>query len=366
MAKPEKRNGKWRVRVYLYTDAQNKKHYKSVTADTKAECMYLAALAAQEKPKGTGERAEDLTVRQAIDRYINLSATLSPTTLAAYRKVRDHAFPGIMDAKVSSLDDVTMQEAINEEMSRTAEKTGKPLSPKTIKNEWGVISGALHTICKRTYDIRLPKYQPQHADLPEPAEIMRAVSGSKVELPSLLAMWLSLSMSEIKGLTAKSIHGLLLTIDQVMVDVNGAEVIKNDAKTVKRKRTVILSTEIAEMINNTDAVRKLAETGENGPLIPMTRNEIYYHFKRQTKANGLELSFHDLRHVYASTMLTKLGAPSKVVQDAGGWSSNHVMDRVYSNMFSQDREEWAQKRDDYFRECTKNMTTIYDQGTSNT
>ena len=35
MAKPKKMpSGKWRVRVYDYTDSDNKKHYRSFTAPT--------------------------------------------------------------------------------------------------------------------------------------------------------------------------------------------------------------------------------------------------------------------------------------------------------------------------------------------
>ena len=70
MAKPTKtKAGTWTMRVYAYTDAYGTKHYKRITADTKAECEYLAA-----KFK-TSERKQapktKLTVGDAVDQYIS-------------------------------------------------------------------------------------------------------------------------------------------------------------------------------------------------------------------------------------------------------------------------------------------------------
>ena len=44
MPKPQKMpSGNWRVRVYDYTDKDGKKHYKSFTASSKKEAMFLAS-----------------------------------------------------------------------------------------------------------------------------------------------------------------------------------------------------------------------------------------------------------------------------------------------------------------------------------
>ena len=56
MAKPKKtKNGKWTVRVYDYKDADGKQHYKRITANTKDQCMLLAAQFQTEK--GTKKEA---------------------------------------------------------------------------------------------------------------------------------------------------------------------------------------------------------------------------------------------------------------------------------------------------------------------
>ena len=214
MIRPHKTpTGRWSYRVYLGS-VSGKKKYRQVSADTKTECIRLAYELLGKKDREL-RRPEKLTVREAITRYIELSATLSPTTLASYRKVRDYAFPDLMDTPVDELTDVKVQQAINAELSRPSKVYGRPLSPKTVKNEYGVVSGALRVICKRSFDVRLPKAQPSHEDLPDPALIMAAIRGSSIELPCLLAMWMSFSMSEIRGIMCSSVRDGFISIDRV-------------------------------------------------------------------------------------------------------------------------------------------------------
>ena len=345
MLTPKKKtSGRWSVRVYLGTVNGHKK-YKMVTADTKAECLRLAL--------GVLDRKEDLrettrpTVRQAVSQYIEISQTLSPTTLAAYRKVRDYAFPDLMDRKVDELTDVIVQRAINEELRRVGYH-GRQLSPKTVKNEYGVLSGALRTICNRSFNVRLPRIQGGHEDLPDPALVMAAVAGKPIELAALLAMWTSLSMSEIRGIMCSSIRDGVISIDRVRVDIGAETYVKDAAKTATRKRLIKVPEYILELIERTPAWKAWQASGSDGFIVPETRNMIYFRFRRCMMDAGLELTFHGLRHIYASTMLTMLGAPSKVVQDAGGWASPYVMDKVYSNMFDSARAEWIKKRDELF------------------
>lgn len=345
MIKPKKtKTGKWTAQVYLYTDENGRKIHPRVTADTKEDLLVeIALLKARKKSPKTG-----LTVAGAIDRYIEISEVLSPTTLSAYKKIREYAFQSIMDKRVDDLDDEDMQRAINSEAKRIGEQTGKPISPKTVKNEWGLLSSALRSVCNKAYNIKLPKIQHKNEDLPEPGEIYKAIQGSPAELPCLLAMWCSLSMSEIRGLTCESIKDGYLYIDQVMVEVDARDVVKDHAKTDARIRRVRVPDFIMSLINSSTAYKNFRETGENGPLIPMTRDMIYHHFTSRAKKAGLDLSFHDLRHVFASVMLTKLQIPEKIVQSEGGWSTDIVMKKVYSQGFSSSREEAARIRDEYF------------------
>jgi len=348
-------SGRWSVRVFLGT-VDGHKQYRRITADTKAECSRLAhELLAQREEELT--RPADLTVRQAIVRYIDLSETLSPTTLSSYKKILAHAFPDLMDRPVKSLTDLDVQAAINIELKRPSKVSGRALSPKTVKNEFGLVSAALKAVCKRTFDVRLPRIQSSHPDLPDPARVIAAVRGSSVELPTLLAMWMSFSMSEIRGIMCSSVRDGFISIDRVTVDIGAQHITKSDAKTATRKRRVKAPDYILALIYQTPAYKAWMTQGLDGLIVPETRNSIYFRFKRRMKNAGISMTFHDLRHIYASTMLTTLGAPSKVVQDSGGWASPYVMDKVYSNMFDSTRAEWAEKRDTFFESLMLTETT---------
>ena len=349
MAKAKKLpSGNWNVLVYDYTDENGKRHYESITAETKADVEYKAAVFKKEH-KGKRQRKEELTVGQVVDKYIELSQSLSPTTLASYQSIRDTAFQDLMKMKVSDLDDQVMQIEINKEARKAHPLSGKPLSPKTIANKYGLIRSALLDISGKTFRVKLPRIQHPPKELPEPDVILSAIKGTDIELTCLLSIWLSFSMSEIRGFKCSSIRDGFIYVDQVQVTINGMSIEKSDAKVETRKRRQSVPDYIMDLIEQQENYQKYKKTGEDSFLIPYTKNGIYARFKRITKKLGVEMTFHDLRHMFASVMLTKLQIPEKVVQDEGGWSSPHIMKSVYSNTFTDSRRTADKIRDDFFK-----------------
>ena len=146
MSKPRKlKSGSWNVQVYDYRDASGKVHFKSITAPTKLECEYQAKL--YQRENASRGSARELTVGGAVDKYIELCGVLSPCTSTAYRRMRETMFPALMQAPVRSLSAAKVQRAINAECFRECRNTGRVITPKTVKNEWGLISAALKKIC---------------------------------------------------------------------------------------------------------------------------------------------------------------------------------------------------------------------------
>lgn len=347
MAKARKlKSGSWNIQVYDYTDQNNKRHYHSFTADTKAEVEFMAAKynrvrTVVHKPK------YDLTVLEAIERYIELSEVLSPTTLSSYEKIKKYAFQPIMNTKVRKLDDSAMQYAINMEAKRLSEKTGRVLSPKTIKNEYGLISAALKTTCDVTFRIRLPKYQKKVKEYPQPEEVLNAIRGSNIELPCLLAMWLSFSMSEVRGILCSSVKDGYIFIDRVLVDVDSKPVLKENAKVETRLRKHKIPPYLMQLIESTETYKTYVNTHQDGALIPLNRNQIYGRWQTICSHNNLALSFHDLRHLNASIMLM-LNVPEKYAMERGGWKTPYVMKSVYQHTFSKERVKTDNQIDQYF------------------
>ena len=345
MATPKKtKNGKWHTQVYLGT-VNGKRIIKSVTAGTKAECIFLAS---QLKILG-GKEESHITVRQAVESYVkSIENVASPTSIRGYRMTLKHGFPSLMEMEVDKVTDIVMQNAISEESKRISQYR-KPLSPKTVSSRYGLIQTSLRKVCGKTFDVKLPQKIVRIKEFPMPDEIIRAIKGTDIELPCLLAMWLSLSMSEIRGLDCSSIRDGVLHIEQVRVEGENGTILKRTAKVDSRIRNHRLPKFLMEMINSTTTYKNYRENGENQPLIPMTRNEIYKHWKKICKEQGWEMTFHDLRAVSASVMLM-LGIPDKYALQRGGWSSDHIYKTVYQQTFDSERRSVDDRIDAYFEQ----------------
>ena len=332
--------------MYAYTDPQGVQHYKRITADTKAQCEYLAA-----QYKVSDRKKVDkvkMTVGDAVDQYIELCKVLSPATVAGYQKIRRTAFRPLMDVKIEDLDEKLLQEEINREANRMGRRG--VISPKTVSNEWGLISSALWHVSRVKWDVRLPKRPRKFKDYPEPKQVMDAVKGTEVELPVMLALWLSFSISEIRGLRWSDLKNGVITINRVMVDVDGHPVVKDAAKAEMRKRRHRLPPYILQLIEDADR--------SSIYIVPQDRTWIYYHFRKLMDEAGLGITFHDLRHLNASVML-QLNIPEKYAMERGGWKTPNVMKSVYQHTFSAERVAVDDMVDEYF-ENLQNMTIQHD------
>ena len=347
MAKARKlKSGSWNVQVYEGTDSSGKRLWRSITAPTKKEAEYLAAKYKMDHAPAV--KRANMTLGECLDKYIELSEeALSPTSIRSYRFIRANAFQDLMQEKVHLLTSEKIQQAVNREARRTNGKTGKVIAPKTVRSEWGLVSSALKAICSLSFTVKLPASPKPVKEYPDPELVIAAIQGTDIELPALLAIWLSFTMSEIRGLTCSSVHDGCIFIRLVKVSVGAEEITKPTAKTDTRLRKHVLPPYLLSLINNTTAYQNYAQTGADGPLVPLTRNVIYKHWRKIAAYNGWDMSFHDLRHMSASVMLL-LGVPEKYAMERGGWKTPHVMKSVYQHTFTEGRLIADQKINTFF------------------
>ena len=343
-------SGQWRVRV---TDPDTGKRL-SITAPTEREANYRAL----EFELGKDRKARiGKTVGEAIDDYIaSKDGVLSPTTIQGYRKIRRLSLQGLMDIPVKNLTQQQVQAAINDECKRISTRTGKRQSPKSIHNMHGLLSAALAMECPDFFlRTTLPAKQKRFVELPPAADVIRAVKGTDIELPVLLALWLSLSMSEIRGLTVAAIRGGVLYVEQVVVDVDGMPIVKKATKAYERARAHRIPPEIMRLIAQTDAYLN----GE-GFLVTTKRQTLIDRFHRYLAAAGVpQITFHQLRHLNASVMVA-LGVPDLYAQERGGWSTDHTLKAVYQHTFSAERARIDDMIDDFFTHAYNQMDTNLD------
>lgn len=367
-------SGSWRCQAYSHTEMlfdangnpiidpktgkqKQKRIYESFTSDDPSRFGKLdaekAALDFLESKKS--HQHAKMTLRDAINKYISDSdAVLSPTTIKGYEIIRDNGFQDLMDLRLRDITNEKLKEAVNKESKRpsTSKRSkGQPISPKTVANEYGLLTAVLSLYHpKLNTDVKLPAKINNMKELLPPEVIFNVVRGTKIELPVLLAMWLSFTISEIKGLTkSKSIQGEYITIVEVVVHVGGKDISKKQAKEFTRTRRHRIPTYIQQLINNV----------QTDQLVTMSGKAVSNMFSRILKKNNLpHISFHDLRHVNASVM-AMLKIPDKYAQERGGWKTDAVMKKTYMQTFSEERQRVDNLIDDYFiKQIGMNENTI--------
>lgn len=343
MAKAKKLpSGNWRVQVFDYTDDEGKRHYESFTADTKKEAEFAAAEFAMNKKTRT--KPSDFSLKKAIEKYISESdAVLSPSTIQGYYKIMEYSFQDIMNIPLKKLSNEILKAAVNKESKRISISSrckGKTISPKTVSNEYGLITAVINLYCRGLdCTVKLPAREHRIKELIQPDVIMQLVKGTDIELPVMLAMWLSFSISEIKGLTkSKSLQGSYLVISEVQINVEGKYISKQQGKTYTRNRKLHVPPYVMSLIENVTTDQ----------LVPMSGQAIHHRFTRLLMKNNLpHMTFHDLRHVNASVM-AMLNIPDKYAQERGGWQTDKVMKQVYTHTFSSERQIVDNAIDSYF------------------
>lgn len=332
MAKAKKLpSGSWRVRLYTGKDADGKAVYKSFTAATKKEAEAAAALYSIQKHKA---EQSGMTVGEAIDAYIeNKENILSPSTIGGYRVSRRNHLQKLMDIPLDRIDNATIQAEVNREAAR--------LSPKTLRNAHGLLSAALGMYLP-DFPLRttLPAKEHKIKVLPTAEEVITAVRGSDIELPVMLALWLSLRMSEVRGIRYKDIRDGVLTVQNVRIKFGDQVIEKERTKTYGSTRKLAVPAEILSMIGDGEPDAYVVQTS----ACTLTKK-----LKRLVnESTGKDMTFHDLRHLNASVML-ELGVPDKYAMERGGWASNNTLKAVYQHTFSDKRREVDRQIDAYFR-----------------
>ena len=361
MAKAKRLNsGNWRTLAYSHTeivDGKKIKRYESFTAETKAESEYMAAEFSYNKKKRM--RKSELTVGQAVDDYIkSKDGILSGTTIAGYRKIRRNNLQGLMNMKLKDVDRKIIQEAVNAEAKLISPKTKKPLSAKTIGNAHGLVYSAIEMFAPDILvKTTLPRKKKNVTQLPTPDEIFKLIKGTDIELPCLLAMWLSFSMSEIRGIKISAIKDGCITITRVIVDVDGIPTEQDITKEYDRTRKSVVPPYLMNLIEQNENYIKHKSEGTDGYLITKSGKNIYDRFiLLQQKAGFQHTRFHDLRAVNASVML-QLNIPNKYAQERGGWLTDSTLKSAYQKTFSSERLRVDAVIDEYFTSIVSDEIT---------
>ena len=260
-----------------------------------------------------------MTFSEAYEGSISAkSSILSPSTIKGYRT----AFRGLPEwfrgISLQKIDRTHVQKVVNDYSANH--------SPKTVKNQYGLVSAVLNFYGCRECPVTLPQAQKATVYIPskeDVAKLLQMASGGKYEVPIRLGMY-GLRRSEILALTLDDLApDNTLTINKALVESVNGSVIKT-TKTTASTRTVILDQDLADLIRR------------NGCIYDGSATRLSMAITTYEEMAGIpHFPLHKLRHFFASYM-HDLGYSDKQIQEAGGWSSNHVMKTVYTHAMDLD------------------------------
>ena len=306
----------------------------SITRDTAEACTADALKARREwlDAEAKGEHApkpEPLLLKDAIDKYIESKrARIKARTVQQYEYIRDKRFAGLMGLDVHAITSDDLDDAVEKELRKPSRKGGT-VAPKTVIDAYGLVASVIRKYNKGVeLDVDLPENPRKFRTVLSPEEIFPAVKGTDVELPCLLSMWFTFSMSEIRGFTkSKSLRGNKLYMVETVVDTNGKPERRQGGKEEERPRVHEMPPYMMGLIN---AV-------EGDVLEPRSGHAVYMRFQKCLEDAGLpKMRFHDLRHVAASVMAEE-EIPTVVSQERGGWKTDSTMKGTYFHAFSSGR-----------------------------
>lgn len=250
-----------------------------------------------------------------------------------------------MDIRIKDLKAIQVQQAVNFDAQK--------LSPKSVRNAFGLIKSVLrfHECSLNLDNIKLPKLVRKEKELPTFEMVFSIVKGTESELPVLLAAWLSLRIGEVIGLQFQDVDAekRIIRIRRTIIMTNDGEKVRESCKTEKSTRTLQLPPYILDLIS------AIPHERETDFIIPKSRKAVYSQFTRLMKKNGIEMTFHNLRHLNASVMLM-LGIPDKYACERGGWSTDSILKSVYQQTFSAERRKVDGIIDDYFGGIVAQLT----------
>ena len=340
----------------------------SITEPTRERCE-AKALAYKTGILTARTMPHSITLGAACDRYISdRVGVLKPSAIDGYYKIRNNYFQGLMGIRLSDLTARRLSLSVQQECLRTGRR-GKPLSPKTIQNALCFIKSVLsENKVELDGSVTSPEVKKKLIRLPDPGLVIQAIVGSDIELPCLLACWLSLSMSEIRGLTkSQSIVGNQLYVVETVVRVrdHAAEKARKEKMGESAPTTGIYKDvreeggkeeERPRAFDIPPYIRRLIDVVEGDVLVPLTVRQIERRFQLLLQDHNLRhMTFHQLRHMSASIM-AMLGIQKEIAQQRGGWKTPYTMDRVYTHVFDTPRQEADAKINALFEQAIANKS----------
>lgn len=242
------------------------------------------------------------------------------------------------------------------------------LSNHTISDIHKIVKNSFHSAVKRKYvtyspviEAETPKFKKKEMmvwTLKESALFLSHVKEHRLYPAFLLGLTTGMRQSEILGLRWKDVDFVNEHLNVRQTLSHDGKVLTVQTKTESSKRTISLYQEVLttleehrRLIDNEKAAINshyqendlVICTGTGTPLGPRNLLRTFYSYIE--KANVPKIRFHDLRHTFATLLLTQ-GTNPKVVMEILGHAEIKTTLDIYSHVFQSVHKDTAQKYGD--------------------
>jgi len=192
------------------TGKQQRKTFTGKSQKEVRERMQAASVSVNE---GTYFEASKLTVKQWFETWIKeYSSDKKYFTIDQYNSFgKNHIMPELGAVKLSALSPVHIQKFYNKLSSEISEKTGKPLSAKSIRNIHGILSKCLNVAvnqgliksnpCERVTVPKVVKAQIEPLTEDEQKAFLKAIQSHRYNVLFTTMLFTGMRISEAIGLT---------------------------------------------------------------------------------------------------------------------------------------------------------------------
>jgi integrase len=347
----QRSKGTWSLVVFLGRDpVSGKKRYKWRTVKgTKKQAESELNKLLREIETGTDLEPGRLTTAEFLEQWLDASRSrVGPRTWERYAQLmRLHVVPVLGSIPLGKLRPLHLERLYSKLL-------GKGLAARTVLHVHRVLHSSLHQavrwqLVSRNVAGAVTPPRPVTRDIeaidPDQAvRLVESVKGTLLEVPVVLALGTGMRRGEVLGLRWVDIDlssGRARIAQTLQATQEGLRFLP--PKTHRSKRSVSLPAFVVEMLRRhrkEQNERRLMvgeawhdhdlviDRGNGEPLPPHTLSQ---QFRAASKAAGLDLNFHGLRHAHASLMLAG-GIHLKVVSERLGHSTIAITADLYSHV----------------------------------
>lgn len=351
----KKPGGKWYFTIYVETMDGKKKKIEKVGGNTKPEAREACREFIRSQDEfGRTFQPKEITVETYLKQWLNeyVESTLTENTIATYRNmVNRHIIPCLGNTKLYRLTTKRVQEMVYE--------LNDLYSHRTVSMIVGILKKAFRQAItiygyiekSPMHGVVIPKAKlgsETNAFNDDDLEKIfdHFIEGDKLYVPIQIAYHTGMRAGEVLALSWDVIDfkSNVITVKRILYDKNGYPEIKETTKT-KSIRRVSLDDSLKEILKAHQAYQNVCQkhygkmyektdmicTDESGA--PLTSNNIRW-FNLWCKTNGVNGTFHTLRHTFATKMLAG-GMDLDFIAKQLGHATVATTSNIYAHMTDQ-------------------------------